>query len=315
MNSSIVPMLVVLLFSGSLWSAQWEIPGQGIQEILIRAKAAKLLVQKSNSPSIRVNVTGARDSAWVQEVHNGVLNVVGPENGITVDDTAVILEIPAGIINSSLVFEEVRAELQSVSRVMINSLKGKITARSTGDSVKIFMQKGEVQSYQPMGALDIESFAGKISVSDGQGALKIRLFNGDLIIDKNMGSINLESQSSSAKITGQQGIVNLQWGKGRLVMSDFSGRLAGTSSDGQLHLHIKPDTMVDLQANRGRVTVNLPSDSGASLNVRSATGDVAVPGPLKVSREGRFRVARGKLVGALKGSITIRAEDASIGIR
>lgn len=315
MKSSFISMLGVLLFGGNLWSAQWEIPAQGIQEVFIRAKAARVIVQKSPSSSIRVKVEGVKDSSWIQEVQNGVLKVVGPEAGISVEDTSVTLEIPAGIINCNLIFEDVRADLQSVSRVMINTLKGKVVARSTGDGVRIFMQKGEVQSYQHLGGLDIESFGGKISVTDGQSALKIRLFNGDLQVDKNIGTITLDSQSSSGKIVGQQGIVNLQWGKGSLVISEFSGRLAGTSNDGQIQLQIKPDTMIDLQANRGRISVNLPSDSGASLNVRSATGDVSVPGPLKAAREGRFRVARGKLTGALKGSITIRAEDASIGIR
>ncbi len=308
-------VITVLVFGALSWGAQWEIPSQGVQELQVRAKAAKVTLQKSEGAVIRIQVTGPKEAQWQQELQNSVLKLTGPEEGLSTEDTVVVIELPTGSVSSKIVFDEVRAELQSVSRVSVTAIKGRIIGRLTGDNVKLSLQKGEIQSFQHAGALEIENFGGKVTITEGQGSLKVRLFSGDLVIEKNVGSLNLESYASSAKMSGQQGLLSLQWGKGNLSLSDFSGRLEGVSNDGQLQLQIKPETLIDLQANKGRVNVTLPQDSGAQLNVRSGTGEVVVPGPLKASREGRFRVARGKLVGSVKGSVTVRAEDASVYVK
>ena len=315
LKCSLVITFLILLVNIYAQAVQWESAGTDIHEIQIRARAAKIIVQRSSTNSIKVSVTGSNESLWREDVQSNILKVSGPEDSGHIEDSNLVLEIPAGVIQSKLVFEEVRAEINSVSHLILNSLRGKIIAHSTGEGIKYFMQKGEIQSFQHQGNLEIESFGGKISVFEGQSNLKIRLFSGELIIDKNSGALSLESQSSTAKINSQQGVVSLQWGRGNLVMTDFMGRLEGKSNDGQLQFKVKPESMIDLEALRGKVMVSLPVGSGASLNLRSANGELNVPAPLKPAREGRFRVARGTLSGALKGSIHIRSEDASIGIR
>jgi DUF4097 and DUF4098 domain-containing protein YvlB len=304
-----------LLIVGVAHAAQWEIPHQELQELQLRAKAGKLLVRRTEGAMIKVRIEGSAASTWSQDVRNGVLSIVGPEENTSVEDSSITIELPLGAYVATFVFEDVRAELQNVSRVTVHALKGQIIGRSTGEGVHYFMQKGEIQSFKHTGALEIENFGGKVTVTDGQSSFKVRLFSGDLQIEKNLGSLLLESHSSTAKIRQQHGIVGLQWGKGTLTMEDFSGRLEGTSSDGQLLFKVNPDSVIDLQATRGKVNVNLPTNSGAKLNLRTVAGEVSVPSPLRVAREGRFRVAKGVLSGALKGSINIRTEEATIGIR
>ncbi len=304
-----------------LSAAQWEFPSAGIQEIQVRAKAAKILVKQAVGASVRVSIVGPKEMSWSQELKaiDGVtiktLYITGPEDSLVVGDSFLTIELPKEILSTKLVFEEVRAELQSVSQVQVSALKGQIIGNNTGEGIHYNLQKGDIQSFQHKGSLEIESYGGKILVKDGQGNLKVQLFSGDLTIEKNQGRIQLESQSSVARIKEQQGVVSLQWGRGSLSLSDFSGRLEGASTEGQLQLQLKPESIVDLQAGRGKVNVSLPSGSGASLNLKTITGDLSVPSPLKAGREGKFRIARGKLSGALKGSVSIHAEDASISVK
>lgn len=329
----------LILWEATAWSLIWDIPTQGVGEIQVRARAAKLVVKQGTAANtLKVSILGGKEDQWRQEVQNQemngtgstsaggtssipsdvglkILKITGPEEGITVEDTIVSLELPATALQSKFVFEEVRAELQSVAKMTLSALKGKIVGRNTGDGVKYFMQKGEIQSQKHTGNLEIESFGGKVSVSEGQGPLKVKLFSGDLVLEKNSATLTLESFSSSAKITDQQGNVSLQWGKGSLMISDFAGRFEGTSADGQLKLQVKPESLIDLQATRGTVNVTLPASSGASLNLRSASGDLSLPNSIKPTREGRFRVVRTKLPGSQKGSVSIRSDEANIVIR
>ncbi len=309
------------------WSVVWDIPLQGVNEIQVRARAAKLVLkQGSTSTSLKVSILGGREESWRQEVQNmdsgsssaewggKTLKITGPEEGIGVEETILSLELPTNSVTSKFVFEEVRADLQGVSKVLISALKGKIIGRGTGREVKYFMQKGDIQSSKHNGDLEIESFGGKVVISEGQGPIKLKLFNGDLSLEKNIGDLSLESYSSSAKLIQHQGHVSLQWGKGRLLASDFMGRFEGTSLEGQLQLQVKPDSLVDLQAVRGKVSVRLPTSSGASLHLRSLSGELSLPGSMKPVREGRYRVLRTKLAGSQKGSVNLRSEEASLSI-
>lgn len=313
--TSIGVLFVVVGYGLAGWANHWEFSDQGIREIRVQGKAAKVQLTQVEGALLRVSVSGKNESAWHQELQNGVLKVEGASDAGSVEGSSLMIEIPKGAISSSVVLEEGNIDLKGVSRVAVNLLKGKIVASQTGEGMRYFMQKGEVQSRQQSGALEIESYGGKIMLSEGQGPVKIRLFNGEIAMAKNMGSLSLDSFSSSAKIDAQQGAVSLHWGKGALSFADFSGRVEGVSEDGQIQIQTKSEAMVDLQAMRGRVQIHLPKDSGATLNVRSSGGEVSLPSSIKLAREGKVRVARGKLGGAIKGSINIRTEEASIGIR
>ncbi|MEY4617713.1 MAG: hypothetical protein RJB66_2673 [Pseudomonadota bacterium] len=305
----------IYFLSSVLLAMDWEIPSSGVQVVQVRARAAKVVVEKNHGSTIRVSISGLGEQSWQHELQTSNLLISGPEDLGTTEETKITLGIPDSITQTQLVFEDIRADLKSVSRLVVTALKGRISVSAAGENVKFFMEKGEIISAQHLGSMEIESYGGKITINDGQGPLKIRLFGGDLAVTKSQGSINLESNASSAKINGLQGNLSLLWGKGTFQLMDFSGRFEGVSRDGQLQLQLKPEAMVDLQAERGKVNINLPSDSGAAVNVRTVSGSLSVPGPIKSGREGRFRVARGKLVGASKGSITIRSDDASVGIR
>lgn len=314
--------LITPFFTSPSWAIQWDIPAQGIQQILLRAKSAKVLIKPAGGALIRVMIHGPKEMVWTQEVQmsegvdsSKILMISGPEEGIVMGDSFVSIEIPKEISNTKIILEEVKAELQSVSQVQVSALKGQISGVNTGEGIRYYLQRGEIQSLQHKGQLEIESFGGKISIKEGQGNVKVQLFSGDLTIEKNQGRVQIESQSSVARIKEQQGVISLQWGKGLFTLQEFSGRLEGTSNDGQLQIQVKPDSIVDLQAGRGKVNVTLPSGSGASLNLKTVSGELAVPGSLKSSREGKFRIARGKLPGTLKGSVNVRAEEASITVK
>jgi len=323
----------------------WNIPIYGLSEIEVRAHAAKVVIKQGDSSgTLKVSILGGKEGLWRHEVQSilvsggisntsasgsassgsnlnsneslsKVLKITGPEEGISIEDTILSIELPPGAPSSKFAFEEVRAELQGVSKLTLSALKGKITGKNTGEGIKYFMQKGDIQSTKHTGTLEIESFGGKISISESQGATKIKLFSGDLVLEKNTGALSIESYSSSAKISDHQGNVNLQWGKGNLVINEFAGRLEGTSADGQLQIQLKTDSLIDLNAIRGKVSVKLPASSGASLNLKSVSGELILPGTLKPTREGRFRVVHSKLPGTQKGSVAIHSDEASIVIR
>lgn len=309
--------LFLMNWCGSAWSVIWDIPAAGLQELQVRARAAKLVVkQVEGATTVKVSVLGSKEDSWSHEIlSNKVLKITGPEEGITVEDSILSLEIPAGTLVSKMGFEEVRADLQSVTKLSLTALKGKIQAHNTGEGVKLFLQKGDIQCQKNSGSLEIESFSGKVSISEGVAPIKLKLFNGELIFDKNSSALTIESQSATAKITEQTGNVSLLWGRGNFVMNDFSGRLEGTSSDGHLQIQLKPDASLDLQAQRGRVSVSLPYSSGATLNLKSVAGEMSLPHALKPSRDGRFKILRSKLPGTQKGSVAIRSEDATIIIK
>ncbi len=305
----------LILWGRLVLGVQFEWSGQTVQEVNLRAKAAHIVIQKSAGSMVRLNIQGAKENLWNQEIQGTTLTIVGPEDGLTVNDVKVVVEIPQGIMQSYFSFEDVNAEILGASRVTLQALRGKVAAKSTGEATRIFLQKGEISGQDFNGSLEIECFNGKVQILNGQSSLKLRQFSGDFNIVKNSGTIKLEAQNVQGKILGQQGLVSMNWGKGSLQLLDFSGRAEGTSMDGLLTFGLKPESLIDLQAVRGKVSVELPRESGASLNIRSVSGELNGPSSIRPAREGRFKVIRGKMAGSLKGSVVVSSEEASVTVR
>lgn len=293
--------------------SQW--PVAEFKELRVQAKAARVVIQKTEGSSLRIDITGLRESAWKQEKEGDLLILTGPDFGGGVNDSTLTLGVPASSPSVTLVFEEVQAEIEGLSRFSLSALRGKVNGRQWGEGARIFLQTGEVNCYRPTGGVEMESFGAKILVNDGRGPMKVRLFNGDLQMDRNEGGLFLDAFSSTAKINGHRGSLNLNWGKGDLNVTDFTGRVDGQSQSGQIVLGLKNESHVELQAGTGKVSVRLPPQSGSQINLRTNLGTLSVPEAVRSGREGRFKVARGRLTGGVKGSVVIRSDEAAISVR
>ena len=197
--------------------------------------------------------------------------------------------------------------------LLLHAQKGKVILKDSSGSAMIHVQRGEVQVTDFQGRLRLDLLQANAVVKDLQGDLDLQSLGGDHQVEKAHGNLRITQTQGSTKVTGGAGSLQIETGRSTLNLQGFSGRIEGQTQEGNIQLQLANDPDVNLKSKSGRIVLQAPAGSGASVNLVTQEGDLSGPSFLQVSREGSTKTIRGRLRGETgKGSLIVRSQDGSI---
>jgi hypothetical protein len=172
-------------------------------------------------------------------------------------------------------------------------------------------RNADIRARSGDGAIRIERVNGRLELRTGDGSIRATDLSGELVMQTGDGSVT---------VNGAEGRLDVDTGDGGV---DVTGRLSGVklhTGDGSIVYRAEPESRMaedwDITTGDGGVTLYLPSDFGAELDVH--TGDGGIRNELEITGgsggEKSRRTVRGRL-GAGGRLLRIRTGDGSIRLR
>jgi hypothetical protein len=301
----------------TLWAGNWEIPSESVQEVLISGTAAFVIVNSvAADQALKINVSGLLENRWTAVLENSKMKVQSAADFIVQgQESQIQIQVPAGK-KIVIALSDGRLNLMpQVGNAFVRMIKGQITAQKTTQNLQIFLQKGELVVEGHQGDLSIETYSAKVTVKNPLGVVDVNNFMGELLVEKPISRVNLQSRFGNGRVLAPKAGVNFIWGKGQLTVTDLATRCEGNLEEGSVTLSALADSEIEVHAQKGKVQINLPSGSGAFLNLKTAGGELTVPNPLKAVKDAKYTMVKARLSGANKGSVVVQAEETSVIVR
>ncbi|WP_246845023.1 DUF4097 family beta strand repeat-containing protein [Bdellovibrio sp. NC01] len=195
----------------------------------------------------------------------------------------------------------------------VSLTQGRVSSLNGSGNLQVYVQKGDVNVADHTGKVSADTYAGSMSIKNVQGDVDASLFTGPLSLEKVHGFCAITSQIGPAKILQGTGTLQFENGKGGLNIQGFQGRVDGQNQEGSVTVQMAMDSEVDIKSKAGRVQVQAPAGSGASVNLLTIEGDIFVPNELRVNKLSSEKSVRGRLRGeGQRGSIFVRSQDGAI---
>jgi hypothetical protein len=153
-----------------------------------------------------------------------------------------------------------------------------------------------------------------VKIAQAKGRIQVRNFSGSTVLTESAGAIVASSFDGSIQMDGSQGRLEFKIEKGSLKTTKHAGDIRGTTNQGAVTLNTVGRSSVHIESQDGAVSLQAV-DSGASVNIATKEGALALPDFLQVVRQPQQRVARGRLRGAQPGQIYVRTETGSVRLR
>lgn len=151
------------------------------------------------------------------------------------------------------------------TRVDANSVSGEITIRGTGTEVEAHTVSGAVTVENASGLIDVGTVSGRIDLRGIAGRSAVETVSGDVDVDDAAGELETESVSGS---------VAVRRGKLRTFRSEtVSGSLRYEGS-------FDPAGDYRFNSHSGDVTIAIPANGGAALELETWSGDIQSDFPL-----------------------------------
>jgi hypothetical protein len=152
--------------------------------------------------------------------------------------------------------------------------------------------------------LDARTADGNVNLSGLQGDLSLTTGDGNLTLDRVSGNLRIRSGDGRVKITNADGALDAHTSDGNLTVDGLFHALALHTSDGTLELSLREGTRLagpsTIQSSDGSVTIRVPQNFAADLNVHTSDGHVDCALPLTMDHYqsgGEGHQLRGKLNG------------------
>ena len=147
----------------------------------------------------------------------------------------------------------------------------------------------------------IRDYDGNVEVASTSGNITAERVSGTFIMRSNRGNITVRESAGKVTIVGNYGALTLQDTTGEAAASTIMGNVLYEGL-------IQMNDNVRLEADHGSVSVKLSADSALTLQIRSATGDVAcmLPGIDSSTRTCDGEVASGG------GSLSVRTVSGAV---
>lgn len=197
----------------------------------------------------------------------------------------------------------------------VSMTNGRFTSSNGVGSLQVYLQKGDITISDHTGKVTTDSYSGNTTLRNIQGDVDASLFSGLLNIDKAHGFLAISTQQATGKLQQSSGTVQFENGKGNLNIQTFQGRIEGQSLDGSVTVVMGTDSEVDIKSKAGRINVHTQPNSGASVNLQTAEGDIFVPKELRVNTSSSEKNVRGRLHGDGQGSILVRSQEGTITVK
>jgi hypothetical protein len=156
------------------------------------------------------------------------------------------------------------------------------------------------------GEVVIESMSGRAEVADAEGSVRVETISGDITVSGNDGSLRAETVSGRVRITDIEGDVTAESVSSPIEITKAVSRMVRVESvqgsvtyDGT----IDPAGSYSLATHAGALTLAVPADAGATVQLETFSGTVDSDFPVTLesgaSRLGResefeFRIGNGR---------------------
>ena len=345
MRSNTLFAVGVLALSPALVSAQAESYAVSGRDVAIYNLAGTAEIVRGSGSEVRVYVTRGGDDAEALEIEVGrldgveTLRVIYPDDRIVYgglgrwggntnvrvrDDGRFFGGIRGGdrvsIHGSGRGLEawaDLRIEMPANQDLDVYVAVGDVVSEGTDGDLLISVGSAPVESYRHTGPLVIDTGSGKVTVDD---------IDGDLLVDTGSGGVDLSNvrgesvdiDTGSGRIEGT-GIstetARFDTGSGsvrieRLLATDV---LVDTGS-GAVYLDLETDVSdLSVDTGSGSVTIVVPDELGAEIELDSGSGGIDVEVPVRVARSER-NYLRG-VVGDGNGEIEVDTGSGRIRIQ
>jgi hypothetical protein len=162
---------------------------------------------------------------------------------------------------------------------------------------------------------------GNVTLSGLQGDLSLTTGDGNLTLDHVSGNLRIKSGDGQVKITNASGAIEARTSDGNLTVDGLFHAVALHTSDGSLDVSLREGTQLGgastIQSSDGSVTLRVPQNFAADLNVHTSDGHVDCTLPLTMdhyqSGENHGHEMRGKLNGG-GTPLTVHTSDGNVKI-
>ncbi len=168
--------------------------------------------------------------------------------------------------------------------------------------------------------LDARTGDGNVNLSGLRGDLGLTTGDGNLTIDHASGNLRIRSGDGQVKITNADGALDAHTSDGNLSVDGLFHALALHTSDGTLELSLREGTKLagpsTIQSSDGSVTIRVPQNFAADLNVHTSDGHVDCALPLTMDHYqsgGEGHQLHGKLNGG-GTPLTVHTSDGNVKI-
>jgi Putative adhesin len=162
---------------------------------------------------------------------------------------------------------------------------------------------------------------GNVTLSGLQGDLSLTTGDGNATLDHVSGNLRIKSGDGQVKITNADGAIDAHTSDGNLSVDGLFHALAFQTSDGTLDLNLREGTKLTgastIRSSDGSVTIRVPQNFAADLNVHTSDGHVDCSLPLTMDHYQSGGEQGHELRGKLNGGgtpLTIHTSDGNVKI-
>ena len=194
------------------------------------------------------------------------------------------------------------------TRVTASAVSGVIDVRATQGEVVASTVSGDIRIMDATDRVEAQAVSGSVSLDRVGGRIRVESVSGSVVVDQARGDLSVETVSGGIQVRDA-----------RLDGMRATTVSAGLSFDGTL----APNGTYRLDSHSGRVTITLPADVGAALELETFSGRITSEFPLTLQpgegtgRRGRrmeFTIGTGSarlIAGSFSGNVTIRRGSAA----
>lgn len=202
-------------------------------------------------------------------------------------------------------------------RVDLNLVAGKVSVTNVDGDIYVDVHAADVTTSGTKGILSLDVGSGTVDVSDADGPLTVDAGSGAVTLTRLRGT-RLLVDAGSGRIRGDNlrfDSVNLDVGSGRVNLRgvDTDDLRLDTGSGGAEIELVSTTRRVNIDSGSGSVTLWVPANFGARLDVETGSGGIDVELPVKVTRWESDRLIG--TVGDGAGSVSIDSGSGSVRIR
>lgn len=165
--------------------------------------------------------------------------------------------------------------------------------------------------------LEIESGDGAIDASDLSGRVRIHTGDGGIRLAGLRGELELSTGDGRIEASGLDGTLDATTGDGAVDVAGRFDALDLETGDGHIVVEAEPKSRLgrgwNFHSGDGPITLRIPSDLEADLDVHAGDGSIRVDLPVQVSGPKQRRALRGTLNGG-GPPLRVRAGDGAVRI-
>jgi len=319
---------MTLLCSTALWAADYSDTTEktfdlkGRPALVLRNADGIVEITPSDDSTVHVKVTkhvrGAKDDAEAKKEAEQIsieLEQVG-------NQIRVITHWPhegfriGGRHPSRDVLFEIQTPPQSDVQASVSD--GELYVTGLQGALDLNTADGKLAAKDLSGDLKLHASDGDIDLKNSSGKLDIHLSDGDLLAENCKGSVHVQSGDGSVKLTGFDGEAEISNSDGDVDIDGVIKSFNGKVSDGSMHVKVAPGSVMQnswtLRASDGSITVDLPENFSADLDLSTSDGHLQTDHPISVTGSLSGHHLNGKL-GDGGYTLQIKTSDGNIAIK